>query len=538
MAKQILFSKEAREKMLEGVDILVEAVGSTLSPKGQNVAIEKEFDYPQVIHDGVTVAKEIELEDKFQNMGVQIVKQAAIRTNEVTGDGTTTSTILAGHMIREGFEAIEEGANSADIRKGMEEGLQKVVEYLDTVAVPIDEKDTKKVEEIAIVSAQDPLIGSKVAEAVNKVGKDGVVMVQESPIIDIEVEFKDGMRLDRGYASAGFATNPDTLEAEMFDAHIVICDFPVNDKYEVFHVMELLMKQKESGLVLIADKVQGEAFQVMLVNKLKGAFNSLIIKSPGFGPGRKKWLADIAAITGATVISEEEGRNLKSVTLEDIGMVKRIHSTEKDTTIVGSVDRSVVEDRIKVVRKELEQTTEEWEKDRINERLARLTGGVAVINVGGPTQVEMNERKERALDAVPATQAAIEEGIVEGGEVILIKAGQKALLPLLTSEQSDRQRGLHILMNSLNAPFTRLLMNAGIMSEARIHEIVDDIIKGKIANAGFDVMDGQVKDMLVAGIIDPKKVVKNALINAVSVANMLMTTNTTIVNLPKKEIVQ
>lgn len=411
MSKKVTFNQEAREKLRKGVNILADAVGSTLSPKGQNVAIETEYGYPKVIHDGVGVAKEIYLEDPIENMGAQLVKGAAQRTNEVAGDGTTTSTILAQSMINQGLDFIEMDTNSSDMKRGMDHAVSLVVAELDRVAIPVKADDKKTVESVAIISAQNEEIGKAVAQAVNAVGKDGVVTVEESTVLGIEVDVREGMQLDKGYASAFFVTDVDSMEAEMKDVSILLADFPISDKNQLMVLMKKLTEAGKRDLVIICDKVEGDALSVLVVNKKKQIFNSLVVKCPGFGDWRKKWLADIAAVTGGTVISEEQGRTIDKVDLSELGTIRSIKSTYRNTTIVGTATKKDVEKRIKIVRKELEGATEQWEKDRIAERLARLTGGVAVISIGGATQVEMMERKERVIDAVGATQAALDEGL-------------------------------------------------------------------------------------------------------------------------------
>ena len=528
MAKQIKYSEEARKSLKIGVDKLASAVVTTLGPKGRNVAIDKKWGAPTVIHDGVSVAKEIELEDPFENMGAQLVKEAASKTNDVAGDGTTTATLLAQSIINSGFKAVENGANPMILKVGIEKGVEAVVAEIKKMAKSVKEGDVAKV---ATISAQDEKIGSLIADALAKVGKDGVVTVEEGRGLEFSIDYKEGMEFDKGYASTYFVTNGDRMEAEIADPYILITDKKISSLQELLPFLEGFVKVSKN-LVIIADDVEGEALAALVVNKLKGVLSVLAVKAPGFGDRRKAMLEDIAMLTGGTVISEDTGRKLDSVTVEDCGRAEKVKSTSESTQIIGGKGTpSSVKARVAQIKKELNLATSEFDREKLQERLAKLSGGVAVINVGAVTEVEMKEKKERVIDAVAATKAAIEEGVVPGGGVTLLKS-RKALLELKEKLTiSDQKLGVEILFESLSQPLHWIVKNAG--EEPSI--ILSKVEESKEQDYGFNVMTMQYGSMLAAGILDPVKVTRSAVQNSASVAMMVLTTEALITDIPEKE---
>ncbi len=536
MAKQIKYGSEAREKLKSGVNKLADAVATTLGPKGRNVALDKKWGAPNVIHDGVTVAKEIELEDPFENMGAQLVKEAASKTADVAGDGTTTSTILARAIVEEGILRITAGANPMIMRRGLEKAGNHIVGELKGMAKSIKPGD---IANVATISAGDPELGKLIAEALDKVGKDGVVTVEEGRGLSTEIEYKEGMEFDKGYASAYFVTNSDKMEAEMDAPHILITDKKISNLQELLPFLENLVKVSKN-LVIIADEIEGEALATLVVNKLRGTFNALAIKAPGFGDRRKEMLEDIAILTGGTVISEDTGRKLESVTIEDCGKADKVWADKENTRIIGGKGKiTEIKARIAQVKRAIENTTSDFDKEKLQERLAKLAGGVAVINVGAATEVEMKDRKERVNDAVAATKAALEEGIVPGGSVALLDISTRMNIKSFESAKAARDEifGFEVVKEALEAPFKKLMENAGLDSGQLI-------AKAKMVSAsgqGFNVLtlesveNAEPVDMLKAGIIDPLKVVRTAVQNAISVAIMILTTEALVTDIPEKK---
>ena len=528
MSKQILYGEEARTKLKTGIDKLANAVVTTLGPKGRNVALDKKWGAPSVVHDGVTVAKEIELPDPFENMGAQLVKEAASKTNDVAGDGTTTATLLAQHIVSAGFKSVSAGSNPMILRLGLERAVSQVLEEIKKMSKKVGEGDVAKV---ATISAQDENIGSLIAEALNKVGKDGIVTVEEGRGLEFSIDYKEGMEFDKGYASAYFVTNPDRMDAEIDDAYILVTDKKISSIADLVPFLENFVKVSKN-LVIIADDIEGEALATLVVNKLRGTINVLAVKAPGFGDRRKELLADIAVLTGATVISEDTGRKLDSVTVEDCGKAEKVRSTNELTQIIGGkATRAEVNDRITQIKKEIARSTSDFDREKLEERLAKLSGGAAVINVGAATELEMKEKKERVIDAVAATKAAIEEGVVPGGGVTLVRA-RGALAKLKeTLKVEDQKRGVDILYQALSEPTRWIVKNAG--EEPGI--VLEKIESNKADDYGFNVMTMEYGSMLTAGIIDPAKVTRSAVQNAASVAMMVLTTEALITDIPEEK---
>lgn len=521
MAKQIKYGAEARTLLKKGVDQLANAVTTTMGPKGRNVALDKKWGAPNVVHDGVIVAKEIELKDPFENMGAQLVKEAASKTSDVAGDGTTTATLLAQTIINKGFEKVdlekEPKINPMIMRMGMEKGVAAIVKEIQKIAVPVKDTDVAKV---ATISAQNEEIGQKIAEAMKKVGKNGVVTVEEGRGTELSVEYKEGMEFDKGYASAYFVTNPEKMEAEIEDPYILITDKKISALNELLPFLESLVKVSKN-LVIIADEIEGEALAVLVVNKLKGTFNTLAVKAPGFGDRRKEMLEDIAILTGATVISEDTGRKLDSVTIEDCGRADRVWSDKENTRIIGGKgDPKALTARIAQIKKTMQSSTSDFDKEKLSERLAKLSGGVAVINVGATTEIEMKEKKERVIDAVAATKAALEEGIVPGGGITLLNTRKVLEKLIVENNNEDEKVGLQILFDSLAEPIRRIVQNAGGNPDL----VLEKLKVTKDDDFGFNVMTMEYGSMIKAGIIDPAKVTRTAVENAVSVAMMVLTT--------------
>lgn len=527
MAKQILYSEEARTKLKAGVDKLSAAVAITLGPKGRNVAIDKKWGAPNIIHDGVTVAKEIELEDPFENMGAQLVKEAASKTSDVAGDGTTTATVLAQAIVEEGLKNITAGANPMIIRFGVEKAANAVIEELKKMAKKVAGQD--EIKKIATISAGDPAIGQKIAEALQKVGPDGVITVEEGKGLELEVDYKEGMEFDRGFVSPYFVTDPDKMKAEIEDAHVLITDQKIASLNDMLVFLENFVKVSKN-LVIIADEVEGEALATLVVNKLRGTFNVLAIKAPGFGDRRKEMLEDIAILTGGTVISEDLGRKLDSVTIDDLGKAESVISDKENTIIVGGKGtKSSIEARIKQIRNELDASDSDFDREKLQERLAKLSGGVAVINVGAATEVEMKDKKERVDDAVHATKAAVEEGYVVGGGVALVRSAKVLDKMVTAASQTDERIGIEIVRDALEKPLAMIARNAGVDSGW----VVKEVEKAQ-GNIGLNALTGKFEDLVLAGVIDPVKVTRSALQNAASIAMMILTTESLITDIPEK----
>lgn len=525
MAKQIEYSEEARKKLKIGVDKLANAVATTLGPKGRNVALDKKWGAPAVVHDGVSVAKEIELEDPFENMGAQLVKEAANKTNDAAGDGTTTATILAQAIVDEGLKNITAGSNPMIMKKGIDKGVAAVVEELKKNSKKLKTKEEKA--QIATISAADITIGNLITEAIEKVGDGGVVEVEESKSLETYVDHKEGMIFDKGYVSPYFVTDAAKMEATIESPYILITDKKVSAISDLVPMLEKFV-QVSKELVIIADEIDGEALATLIVNKLRGTFNVLPVKAPGFGDRRKEMLQDIATLTGGTLISEDIGRKLESVTVEDLGKADRVTSDKDETTIVGGKgQKSAINARIAQIQAQIEKTTSEFDKEKLEERLAKLAGGVAVIYVGAATEVEMKEKKERVIDAKEATKAAIEEGIVVGGEVALIRAAK--VLATVKTENRDEEVGIKILQVALRGPLRKLAENAGADAGYVVREV-----EKATGNNGFNALTGEFEDLVAAGVIDPVKVTRSALQNAASVATMILTTEALITDLPEK----
>lgn len=526
MAKQIIFGEEARNKILKGINILAQAVITTLGPKGRNVALDKKWGAPSVVHDGVTIAKEIDLADPFENMGAQLLKEAASKTNDDTGDGTTTATVLAQSMVQAGLQNIVAGSNPMIIKKGMEKATEALVQEIKKMAKPV--KGKKEITQVATISAADAKIGSQIAEALEKVGRDGVVTVEEGKGLDVEIEYKDGMEFDKGYASAYFVTNPDTMEAEMENPYILITDKKVTAINELLPFLEKLVKISKN-LVIIADDIEGEALATLVVNKLRGSFNVLAVKAPGFGDRRKSMLEDIAILTGGTFISEDTGRKLESIEVEDCGQADKVWADKENCRIIGGKGRkNAIQARMASIRREIDSSDSEFDKEKAQERLAKLSGGVAQINVGAATEVEMNEKKERVKDAVEATKSAAAEGIVPGGGVTLVRASK--VLDEIKVDSNEEKIGVEIVRKSLSMPLRMIARNAGEDDGW----VVKKVIGGK-ADYGFNALTNTFENMLSAGIVDPAKVTRTALQNATSVATMVLTTEVLVTDLPEKE---
>ena len=532
MAKQIKYSDEAREAILKGAQILAKTVGTTLGPRGRNVAIDRKWGSPNVVHDGVTVAKEIELEDPFENMGAQLIKEAAEKTNDNAGDGTTTSTVLAQAIIAEGMKNITAGANPMILRRGLEKGSEAVVACLKEIAKPV--KGNSDIEQVATISAGDEAIGKKIAEALAKVGRDGVISVEESKGWDLEIEYKEGMEFDNGYVSPYFVTNPETMEAEVENPYIIITDQKISAIADILPSLENLIKVSKN-IVIIADEVEGEALATLVVNKLRGTFNILAVKAPGFGDRRKEMLEDIAILTGGTVISEETGRKLDAIKVEDCGRAEKVWADKENCRIIGGKGNAAdIKARVAQIRRQLEETDSDFDREKLEERLAKLAGGVAQINVGAATEVELSEKKERVKDAVEATKAAVEEGIIPGGGSSLIYA-QKAL-DSLKGLNDEEAVGVKILRLALEQPTRLIARNSGEDDGYVVAKIKEEIFKNNSrADYGFNALTGEFGSMTQRGIIDPLKVTRLALQNAVSVGIMALTTEAMITDLPEKE---
>jgi len=531
-AKQLVFSEDARRRLQQGIDVVANAVGTTLGPKGRNVALDRKFGSPTITHDGVTVAKEIELEDPFANMGAQLLKEAATKTNDIAGDGTTTSTVLAHAIVTEGLKNLAAGANPMRLKLGISQGVETVVTALRKMSQKIETKE--EIASVATNSAADPEIGKLIADVMDKVGKDGVITVEESKSLQFETEYVEGMQFDRGYISAYFITDPEHMEAVIPEPYILIYDKKISAAQDIVPLLEKLVQIGKRDLVIIAEDIDGEALATLVLNKLRGMLNVLAVKAPGFGDRRKAMMQDIAALTGGQVISEETGRKLETTTLQDLGRAEKVVTDKDNTTIVGGKgEKAQIKGRIEQIRVEIEKSTSDYDKEKLQERLAKLSGGVAIIRVGAATETELKEKKHRVEDALSATRAAIEEGIVPGGEIVFINA--VAALDKVKITGDDENIGVVIVRKALEAPIRKLAENAG-QDGAVIIENVRRLAKEQgNKHIGYNVITGEYTDMLKAGVIDPLKVVRGALENAASIAAMILTTECLITDVPEKE---
>ncbi len=531
-AKQLVFSEDARRRLQRGVDTLANAVATTLGPKGRNVALDKKFGAPTITHDGVTVAKEIELEDPYENMGAQVLKEAATKTNDIAGDGTTTSTVLAHAIVTEGLKALAAGYNPMLLKRGIEQAAEAVVEAIRKQSQKIDTKE--EIASVATNSAADEEIGQLISDVMDKVGKDGVITVEESKSLQFETEYVEGMQFDRGYISPYFITSPESMEAVIAEPYILIYDKKISAAADIVPVLEKLVQIGKRDLVIIAEDVDGEALATLVLNKLRGMLSVLAVKAPGFGDRRKAMLQDIAALTGGTVITEELGKKLESTTVSDLGRAGKVVSSKDDTTIIeGKGNNKAIKGRIEEIKVEIDKSTSDYDKEKLQERLAKLSGGVAVIRVGAATETELKEKKHRVEDALSAARAAVEEGIVPGGEISFINA--IPALEKLKAEDEDAQVGVNIVRKALESPIRRLAQNAGQDGSVIIDGVRRHAKDDKNKNIGFDVLTAEYVDMIKAGIIDPVKVVRGALENAASIAAMILTTDALITDAPEKE---
>ncbi|MFE0504559.1 chaperonin GroEL [Peribacillus butanolivorans] len=523
MAKEIKFSEEARRSMLRGVDALADAVKVTLGPKGRNVVLEKKFGSPLITNDGVTIAKEIELEDAFENMGAKLVAEVASKTNDVAGDGTTTATVLAQAMIREGLKNVTAGANPMGIRKGIEKAVNTAIAELKAISQPVENKES--IAQVAAISSADEEVGQLIAEAMERVGNDGVITIEESKGFTTELDVVEGMQFDRGYASPYMVTDSDKMEAVLDNPYILITDKKVTNIQEILPVLEQVVQQGKP-LLLIAEDVEGEALATLVVNKLRGTFNAVAVKAPGFGDRRKAMLEDIAALTGGEVITEEIGLDLKSATIESLGRASKVVVTKENTTIVeGSGDTAQIQARVNQIRVQLEETTSEFDREKLQERLAKLAGGVAVIKVGAATETELKERKLRIEDALNSTRAAVEEGIVAGGGTALLNVYNKVAE---IQAEGDVETGVKIVLRAIEEPVRQIAHNAGLEGS-----VIVERLKGEAVGTGFNAATGEWVNMIASGIVDPTKVTRSALQNAGSVAAMFLTTEAVVADKPE-----
>ena len=525
MAKQILFDEEARRALGRGVDALANEVKVTLGPKGRNVVLDKKYGAPTITNDGVTIARDIELEDPFENMGAQLVKEVATKTNDIAGDGTTTATLLAQAMIQEGMRNVVAGANPMIVKKGIETAVKTLVEEIKSKAQKVETK--AKIAQVAAISSGDAEVGDLIAEAMEKVGKDGVITVEESKSMDTNLSVVEGMQFDRGYISPYMVTDTEKMEAVMDDPYVLITDRKISSVADILPVLEQVVKQGKQ-IVIIAEDLDGEALATIVVNKLRGTFKALAVKAPGFGDRRKAMLEDIAILTGGTVISEEIGRKLDSVTLEDLGRARQVRSSKEETTIVdGAGDKAQIAARVDQLKKQIAETTSDFDREKLQERLAKLSGGVAVVEIGAATEVEMKDKKYRVEDALNATRAAVEEGIVAGGGTTFID-----ILPALDKIQAegDVKVGVEIVKRAIEAPVRQIAENAGLEGS-----VVVDSVKKAGDGVGFNALENTYVDMIGAGIVDPAKVTRSALQNAASIAAMVLTTETLVTDKPEPE---
>lgn len=531
MAKQIIFSEDARRALQRGMETLAEAVTTTLGPKGRNVALDKKFGSPTITHDGVTVAKEIELEDPFENMGAQLLKEAATKTNDIAGDGTTTSTVLAHAVIVEGMKNLAAGANPMLLKRGIAAATKVASEEIGKQSIELKTKE--EIASVASISAQDRVIGDLIAEVMDKVGKDGVITVEESKGLEFETEYVEGMQFDRGYISPYFITDPEQMEANVSSPYVLIHDKKISAATDIVPLLEKLVQVGKRELVIIAEDIDGEALATLVLNKLRGMLNAVAIKAPGFGDRRKAMLQDIAILTGANVISEETGRKLESATIEDLGRAEKIVVTKDDTTIVGGKgELPLIKGRIDQIRIEIDKSTSDYDKEKLQERLAKLSGGVAIIRVGAATETELKEKKHRVEDALSATRAAVEEGIVPGGGVALIN-----VIPSLRDlkvEGEDAQIGVNIVRRAMEMPMRKIAENAGKDGSVVLENVRRAQKEQNNLNIGYDVLKEEYLDMVAGGVIDPAKVTRGALENATSIAAMILTTEALITDIPEE----
>ena len=531
-AKQLVFGEDARRRLKSGIDIVANAVATTLGPKGRNVALDRKFGSPTITHDGVTVAKEIELEDPFENMGAQLLKEAATKTNDIAGDGTTTSTVLAHAIVTEGLKNLAAGANPMLLKGGIEAATKAVAAKIKEQAIEITTKD--EIANVATISAQDRNIGSLIADVMDKVGKDGVITVEESKGLEFETEYVEGMQFDRGYISAYFVTDPEHMKSVIADPYILIYDKKISAATDIVPLLEKLVQIGKRELFIIAEDIDGEALATLVLNKLRGMLNVLAVKAPGFGDRRKAMLQDIAILTGATVISEETGRKLETAVLADLGRAEKIEADKDNTTIIGGKgDAKGIKGRIEQIRVEIDKTTSDYDREKLQERLAKLSGGVAIIRVGAATETELKEKKHRVEDALSATRAAVEEGIVPGGGVALINA--MAGLETLKMDNEDAQIGVNIVRKSLEVPMRKIAENAGKDGSVVVENVRQMQKKTKNLHFGYDVLREEYLDMVKGGVIDPAKVTRGALENAASIAAMILTTEALITDVPEKD---
>jgi len=527
MAKQILFSEQARRRIKAGVDKIANAVGVTLGPKGRNVVIDKGFGAPNITNDGVTIAKEVELEDKFENIGAEIIKEVASKTNDVAGDGTTTATILAQAIISEGLKNVTAGTDPLAIKRGLEKGTEGVVQALKKISKPVAGKD--EISQVATISAESKEIGDLIADVMQEVGKDGVITVEESQTFGLSKDIVEGMQFDKGYISPYMINNAEKMEAEYNDPYILITDKKISSIQEILPILEALAKSGKKELVIVAEEVDGEALATLVVNKLRGVFNALAVKAPGFGDRRKEMLRDIAALTGGQVVSEDIGLKLENVEIKMLGRARRIVATKEKTTIIeGRGKKEDIQARISQIKRELDETTSDFDKEKLQERLAKLAGGVGVIKVGAATEIEQKQKQQKIEDALAATRAAVEEGIVPGGGVAFIRA-----LKVLDNVKvkGEEKIGLNILKRALEAPLRLIASNSGRDGAV----VVEEVKKNASNSYGYNAAEDRYEDLVKAGVIDPTKVTRSALQNAVSAAALLLTTETVITDLPEKE---
>src|SRR5881227_2361779 len=526
-AKQLIYSDQARQSLKRGMDVLADAVKITLGPKGRNVVLDKKFGPPTITNDGVTIAKEIELEDPFENMGAQLLKEAATKTNDIAGDGTTTATVLAQAIVNEGFKNVTAGANPLLLKRGIERGVQAVVDNLKKISTPV--ADQTKIAQVAAISAADEEIGRLIADVMDKVGKDGVITVEESKTLKFETEYVEGMQFDRGYISAYFITDSQRMEAVLDEPYILITDKKISAISDILPVLERFL-QISKNLVIISEDVDGEALATLVVNKLRGTLNVLAVKAPGFGDRRKAMLEDIAALTGGKVISEEVGRKLDSTTVQDLGRARRVSSTKDETTIVeGRGSEEAIKARIQQIRAQINETTSDFDREKLQERLAKLAGGVAVIKVGAATEVELKEKKHRVEDALQATRAAVEEGIVPGGGTAFIHS-LSALDPVIKELSGDQKTGAQMLKRALEEPLRRICANAGAEGSVVVEEV-----KKRGQGKGYNAQTEEFGDLVQHGVIDPTKVTRTALQNAASVAGLMLTTDAMVAELVEEK---
>ncbi len=527
MAKRLQFNEQARQSLKRGMDVLAGAVKVTLGPKGRNVVLDKKYGAPTITSDGVTVARDIDLPDPFENMGAQLIKEVATKTNDVAGDGTTTATVLAQAIITEGLKNLAAGANPMILRKGLEKGAEAVIEEIKSMSMPVETRE--QIAQVASISAADPEIGELIAEVMEKVGKDGVITVEEGRGLAMEKEYTEGMQFDRGYISAYMATNMDRMEAELSNPYILITDKKISAIADILPVLERVLQTGRKDMVIIAEDVDGEALATLVVNKLRGTFNVLAVKAPGFGDRREAMLEDIAILTGGRVLTEKAGLKIENATLKDLGRARTINANKDATTIVeGAGKPEAIAGRVRQIRAQIEETTSDYDREKLQERLAKLAGGVAVIKVGAATEVELKEKKHRVEDALSATRAAIEEGIVSGGGSVLVHSIH--VLKNVKVEAGDEQTGVNILRRALEEPLRQIAFNAGRDGAV----VVSDVLHSH-RNHGFNALTGEYVDMFEAGIVDPVKVTRSALQNAASIAGMFLSTDALITDSPEEE---